>query len=120
MGRVLKKSSARRRATSFAHGDMSLGSALGWLICNGAFHKPVKSGLPSAVRGAGAVRFGLPSVVRGIPGVGRFNHWAPTGIAKMAREIAVRKVRIQTSDFGANCSLGDSAKESGLICTTVS
>ena len=34
------------------------------------FHRPEKSGLPSAVRGAGAVKFGLPSAVRGIPGVG--------------------------------------------------
>jgi hypothetical protein len=33
-------------------------------------HSPEKSGLPPAVRGAGAARFGLPSGVRGIPGVG--------------------------------------------------
>ena len=31
---------------------------------------PVRSGLPSAVRGAGAERLGLPSGRRGIPGVG--------------------------------------------------
>jgi hypothetical protein len=31
---------------------------------------PDRSGLPSAVRGGGAVRFGLPSLVRGMPGVG--------------------------------------------------
>src|SRR5438477_1585164 len=42
-------------------------------------HVPDTSGLPSAVRGAGAVRFGLPSAVRGIPGVGCFSHWAPRG-----------------------------------------
>src|SRR5215470_1012198 len=30
---------------------------------------PERSGLPSPVRGAGAVRFGFPSAVRGIPGV---------------------------------------------------
>src|SRR5438132_7635077 len=34
-------------------------------------HKPDRSGLPSAVRGAGAVRFGFPSAVRGMRGVGR-------------------------------------------------
>ena len=38
------------------------------------FHRPERSGLPSAVRGAGAARFGLPSGVRGMPGVGWFNH----------------------------------------------
>jgi hypothetical protein len=38
-------------------------------------HSPEMSGLPSAVFGAGAVRFGLPSAVRGIPAVGYFNHW---------------------------------------------
>jgi hypothetical protein len=32
-------------------------------------HKPDKSGLPSAVLGAGAARFGLPSGSRGTPGV---------------------------------------------------
>ena len=37
---------------------------------------PVRSGLPSVVRGAGAERFGLPSFVRGIPAVGYFTHWA--------------------------------------------
>ena len=39
---------------------------------------PDRSGLPSGVRGAGAVRIGLPSAVRGIPGVG-LSHWAATG-----------------------------------------
>jgi hypothetical protein len=38
--------------------------------------RPDKSGLPSAVRGAGALRFGLPSAECGTPGVGYFNHWA--------------------------------------------
>lgn len=33
-------------------------------------HKPERSGLPSAVRGARAERFGLPSFVRGTAGVG--------------------------------------------------
>src|SRR5688572_4717766 len=44
------------------------------------FHTPVKSGLPSGPRGAGAVRFGVPSGLRGMPGVGRSSHWAPAGI----------------------------------------
>src|SRR5262249_48247256 len=35
---------------------------------------PDKSGLPSAVRGAGAERFGLPSGKRGTPGVGWLIH----------------------------------------------
>src|SRR5580700_132188 len=33
-------------------------------------HMPLRSGLPSAVLGAGALRFGLPSGVLGTPGVG--------------------------------------------------
>src|SRR5438093_13202872 len=39
-------------------------------------HMPLRSGLPSAVRGAGADRFGLPSAARGTPGVGYSSHWA--------------------------------------------
>src|SRR5436189_4725984 len=39
-------------------------------------HMPLRSGLPSAVRGTGADRFGLPSAVRGTPGVGYSSHWA--------------------------------------------
>ena len=49
-----------------------LRSYLNELLC----HRPERSGLPSAVRGAGAVRFGLPSAVRGMPGVGCFSHCA--------------------------------------------
>ena len=40
---------------------------------------PVKSGLPSGPRGAGAVRSGLPSAVRGMSGVFRSSHWAMAG-----------------------------------------
>src|SRR5438128_6314185 len=43
-------------------------------------HRPERSGLPSAVRGAGAVRFGLASGVRGMPGVGYFSHCAASGV----------------------------------------
>jgi len=39
-------------------------------------HMPERSGLPSAVRGAGPRRSTLPSAVRGAPGVGGFTHWA--------------------------------------------
>src|ERR1051325_4276206 len=41
-----------------------------------ACQMPERSGLPSASRGAGAVRFGFPSFVRGIPSVGHLNHCA--------------------------------------------
>jgi len=37
---------------------------------------PVKSGLPSGVRGAGADGLNFPLPVRGTPAVGYFNHWA--------------------------------------------
>src|SRR5580658_8024242 len=60
----------------------------------GTSHRPVKSGLPSAVRGAGAERFGLPSAVRGMPGVGCCNHCAARGVTNGARTIAVRKIFI--------------------------
>src|SRR4030095_1797972 len=40
---------------------------------------PVRSGLPSGVRGVGADKFGLPSGVRGMPAVGWLSHWADTG-----------------------------------------
>src|SRR5712671_3181427 len=39
-------------------------------------HRPVKSGLPSAVFGTGAARLGLPSAVLGRFAVGYFNHCA--------------------------------------------
>src|SRR2546425_10697221 len=41
--------------------------------------RPDKSGLPSEVRGAGALRFGLPSGVRGTPAVGYGGHCAESG-----------------------------------------
>src|SRR5213594_3786176 len=51
-------------------------------------HKPDKSGLPSGVRGAGAARFGLPSSLRGMPGVGCFNHCAPSGVVNADKSTA--------------------------------
>src|SRR5438093_752716 len=50
-------------------------SYLAKILC----HRPERSGLPSGVRGAGAVRFGLPSGVRGMPAVGYFSHCAGSG-----------------------------------------
>src|SRR5262244_893878 len=45
----------------------------------GSPQTPDKSGLPAAVRGAGAVRFGLPSAVRGTGSTGTCCHWAAIG-----------------------------------------
>jgi len=58
MNWVLMGRSVHTRATS------SQGSGLA--TC----HMPVKSGLPSGVRGAGALRSGFPVAVRGVPAVG--------------------------------------------------
>src|SRR5205814_8840240 len=44
-------------------------------------HIPEKSGLPSAVLGAGASRFGVPLVLRGTPALGYFSHCATTDVA---------------------------------------
>src|SRR6188474_3824875 len=49
-------------------------SSLVFVVCQ----IPERSGLPSAVRGAGAERFGRPSGKRGIPGVGYLIHCADT------------------------------------------
>src|SRR2546428_6085163 len=43
---------------------------------------PLRSGWPSWVRGAGAVRLGLPSLVRGVPGRGILIHWAWVWVVK--------------------------------------
>src|SRR5687767_10255184 len=64
--------------------------------CGDAIHRPERSGLPSAVRGAGAVRLGLPSAERGMPGVRSFSHCACGAVlnAKVARAMAIVLVRI--------------------------
>src|SRR5437762_3525291 len=62
----------------------TLRSYLSEILC----HIPDRSGLPSAVRGAGAVRFGLPSAVRGMPGVGYVNHCAASGAVEAKKMIA--------------------------------
>src|SRR6185369_1399909 len=43
-----------------------------------AAHTPLRSGLPSAVRGVGAPRSGRPSAVLGVVGNGIRSHWAET------------------------------------------
>src|SRR5262245_46799481 len=59
---------------------------------------PEKSGLPSAVRGAGADMSTLPSTLRGAPGCGWLIHWAANGVeasaaASMTKEIE-RKIML--------------------------
>src|SRR6476660_2393518 len=53
-------------------------AARSWSALVLGIHTPDRSGCPSAVTGAGALRFGLPSAGRGTPGVGVFSHWAET------------------------------------------
>src|SRR5262245_35385051 len=70
-------------------------------------HMPDRSGLPSAVRGAGALRFGLPSAVRGMPGVGYFSHWAASGVLSADKMIAkttgfIRSL-LRTTDLILRC-----------------
>src|SRR5262250_62268 len=57
-------------------------------------HRPVRSGLPSALRGTGAVRFGLPSTVRGMPGVRCSNHCAESGVTNIDKIITAVKIFI--------------------------
>src|SRR5438876_10755738 len=74
----LPRSSSRCWSTASAHGMMSPGARSAAMLRayfgERRFHKPEKSGFPSAVRGAGADRFGLPSAVLGIALVGSFSH----------------------------------------------
>src|SRR5579871_3931499 len=53
-------------------------------------HSPDRSGLPSGIRGTGAVRFGFPSAVRGMPGVGKFSHWARAATVNTMARVIVR------------------------------
>src|SRR5881396_788412 len=68
---------------SFFRSAATLRSYFSELLCQ----IPDKSGLPSAVRGAGAARLGLPSALRGVPGVGYFSHCAVSGVASAAKMI---------------------------------
>src|SRR6185295_10839942 len=58
-----------------------------------AIQIPVKSGLPSALRGAGAVRIGLPSLPRGILLSLSF-HCADNGNRDVSSEIAINCVLV--------------------------
>src|SRR4029450_336706 len=49
-------------------------------------HIPVRSGLPSAVFGAGALRSGCPFGSLGTPAVGERGHWAAAAEGRAARE----------------------------------
>ena len=51
----------------------------GRLLDAAVIHSPERSGLPSAVRGAGADRSGAPAAVRGRSAVRSFTHCAPSG-----------------------------------------
>src|SRR5207247_10100115 len=90
-GESFCRSSARCRTKDSAHGWISPGfrsaatlrSYFSELLCQ----IPDKSGLPSAVRGAGAARLGLPSALRGVPGVGYFSHCAVSCGASAAKMI---------------------------------
>src|SRR5580692_2554789 len=84
-GSSLPRFPRRRLYNSSAHGWISEGFNPAAMFARWpgpafSIHRPERSGLPSAVRGAGAVRFGLPSAVRGMPGVGRLSHCAATGL----------------------------------------
>src|SRR5688572_2991473 len=65
--RVCACSRAQGKATDGVKSESYFGAAS---------QSPDRSGLPSAVRGAGADRFAFPSPVRGMPGVGCVNHCA--------------------------------------------
>src|SRR5437868_14793883 len=60
------------------------------------FQIPVRSGLPSAIFGAGAVRFGLPSGVRGTFGVLLASHCAETATVNSAANAIVTRVFMST------------------------
>src|SRR5207253_7532685 len=74
----LLKVSWRSLYTAAAHGwnGTSTPSAaiLSRYFPSGFLQRPERSGLPSGVLGAGAVRLGLPSGVRSVLGKGTFTH----------------------------------------------
>src|SRR5919201_328416 len=73
VGSSLLSVSRRCLYSSAAHGVIGAPSLMSFAMSPmyrpWTSHKPDRSGLPSGVFGAGAVRFGLPSGVRGMPGV---------------------------------------------------
>jgi hypothetical protein len=79
----------RRKIQRAATGSVS-GSTPGISLVR-VRHRPERSGLPSAARGAGAVRLGLPSLPFGTPCVGWLIHCAEAGahVASSNRTAAV-------------------------------
>src|SRR5439155_15842197 len=79
-GRSLLKVSCRSlyRASAWGWNGTATPSAatLSRYLPSGFLHRPVRSGLPSAVFGKGAERFGLPPGKRGVLGSGTFTHCA--------------------------------------------
>src|SRR2546428_13560466 len=77
-GRSLLKFSCRSLYSASAHGWKGTGipsaATLFKYLPSGFLQIPVRSGLPSRVLGAGAVRLGLPAAVRGMFGKGTFTH----------------------------------------------
>src|SRR5579862_544274 len=81
-GESLPRFSLRFSETAFAQGwglIASMAFPLSPAAAVSSRQMPERSGLPSAVRGAGAERFGLPSGRRGMPGALRSNHCAAAG-----------------------------------------
>src|ERR1700730_6751525 len=67
----------------------------GSLVHGGFSQTPLRSGLPSAVRGTGALKFGFPSRSFGTPCVGYGAHWAESAVAMAASNKDNRLVVIQ-------------------------
>src|SRR5580692_9070918 len=98
-GSSLPRFPRRRLYNSSAHGWISEGFNPAAMFARWpgpafSIHRPERSGLPSAVRGAGAVRLGLPSAVRGMPGVGRLSHCAASGAGAIAMLAAAARIAI--------------------------
>src|SRR4051812_29659586 len=73
---------------------MSLQPSRGHGRLSSGFQMPDRSGLPSAVRGAGAARSTAPAVVLGTPAVGYFTHCADSGTAVAITTAAAASARL--------------------------
>src|SRR6266851_1240579 len=63
-----------------------------------AIQIPVRSGLPSARRGAGAAKLGLPSAVRGAP-LSLTIHWAASGEHSAASRVVLNPILFSITRF---------------------